>query len=111
MEVFIHDQSEKFTNLDISEASPVVVSSGTTTDRFVRPEIVQSWSPNKIPCSAEDGYSYTRVSEDEICQVQGAVALRLLKDVDLHAVHGELLLELRSVETRNILLESLSPGQ
>ena len=65
MEVLIHDQGEKFTNLNLFDPERVVVRNNTVISLFIRPEVLQKQDKKKDPCTLDEGYSYTRVSSDQ----------------------------------------------
>ncbi|CAG0885161.1 unnamed protein product [Darwinula stevensoni] len=60
-EVFIHDQREKYTFLDIFRPEKVVLLNNAIANIFIRPEMIQKQSKKENPCSVDEGYSYYRV--------------------------------------------------
>ncbi|CAG0900262.1 unnamed protein product [Darwinula stevensoni] len=60
-EVFIHDQREKYTFLDIFRPEKVVLLNNAIANIFIRPEMIQKQSKKENPCSVDEGYSYCRV--------------------------------------------------
>ena len=62
MEVFVHDQNEKFTNLNLFTSETLKIINNSETFLFIRPEIVQKLNKPGSPCIEDNGYSYSRVS-------------------------------------------------
>ena len=62
MNVFVHDQKEKFTTLKSFTAEKLSLLNDTVTSIFIRPEMIQKLSKHEDPCIIDEGYSYTRVS-------------------------------------------------
>ena len=60
--MFVHDQREKYTNLDLFRPENFMILNNTVTSFTIRPEIVEKLSTAEEPCSVDENYSHTRVS-------------------------------------------------
>ena len=62
MEVYIHDQREKFTILFPFGSIAIALFNNTITRLFIRPEVIQRQNKPEEPCTLVEDYSYMRVS-------------------------------------------------
>ena len=62
IELYVHDEREKFMNLGLFPAVRVALFNNTITNLVIRAEFIQQQSKKVDPCVFDEGYSYMRVS-------------------------------------------------
>ncbi|CAG0893853.1 unnamed protein product [Darwinula stevensoni] len=63
VEVFVHDQREKFARLYLFEPENIVLRNNTVTTLLIRPEFIEKQNRWQDPCTLDEGYSYSRCME------------------------------------------------
>ena len=66
VEVFVHDQREKFAKLYLFEPENIVLRSNSVTTLLIRPEFIEKQNKKQDPCTLDEGHSYSRVSWGQI---------------------------------------------
>ncbi|CAG0898104.1 unnamed protein product [Darwinula stevensoni] len=64
IDVYIHDNSEEFTNVFGLAPEKITIFNGTNTRLMVRPQVVQRLSKRTAPCVGDYGYSHSRCWEN-----------------------------------------------
>ncbi|CAG0887406.1 unnamed protein product, partial [Darwinula stevensoni] len=64
IQVFVHDQKEKFAYLESFKPEHVLVLNNTVTNIAIRPEFIQKQNKKDDPCTLDEDYSYMRCIEN-----------------------------------------------